>query len=203
MCSRGPWATCARLRMRPAIATLAMMLTAGVVYGQGKKAQDDTLSPLTTAVSPGFLQNQGPSPGPRLSEPTEVGLAAALEQDPSNAEISFQLSQVLWQQKARQPEALFHWARAAYFEGPGAKPRRSRGQIRAGFEKALTKYTGSMRDSAKLERLARSNAFPPRGFRLPSRSERCSGEGLPLNRLWKAATKRPAKPECALAQAAE
>ena len=60
--------------------------------------------------------------------------------------------------------ALFEYARAATYDGPGALPAATRAQLLAYFNKVYAEFHGSADGSDKVLALAKTSALPPDGF---------------------------------------
>lgn len=105
------------------------------------------------------------------NEKAEEWFKKGLGLDPSVAQISYWLGGVIVAQKKpeKQSEALFHFARAAAYDGPGALPDRK--PAMAYFEKAYTTYHGSKEGIEKILELAKSRALPPADFHIKDRNE--------------------------------
>ncbi len=104
----------------------------------------------------------------------EKDLTEELKLNPNDAEASYWLGTVILAQKnvERQSDALFYFARAAAYDGPGALDPARRKQIEAYVEKAYTTYHG--KDPAGFQELlqaAKTNAFPPAGFKIASEAD--------------------------------
>jgi Tfp pilus assembly protein PilF len=110
----------------------------------------------------------------KSNEAAEQAFKESLKINPNSGEVSYWLGTVMLAQKKpeKQSEVLFHFARAASYDGPGALNPQGRQQIDAYFVKAFNTYHGQ--DPAELEKLramAKSSAFPPEGFRLKTAAE--------------------------------
>jgi hypothetical protein len=105
----------------------------------------------------------------------EKEYAKSLEANPGQAEVSYSLGNAILAQKKpeRQPEVLFHWARAASLKGPGALPPDKQKTIDAFFVKQYTAYHGS--DDAGLKSLRElavgPKPLPPAGFEIKNKNE--------------------------------
>lgn len=104
----------------------------------------------------------------------EKEFAASLKINPNDAELSALLGTSIVAQKKpeRQAEALYHFARAASFEGPGALEASRRKSMDDYITKAYTQFHG--RDEAGLQQLkalAKTQAFPPADFKLLTEAE--------------------------------
>jgi tetratricopeptide (TPR) repeat protein len=102
------------------------------------------------------------------NETAEKEFTNVLKLSPNNAQVSYWLGTAIVQQRKpeKQPEALFHFARAASLDASqgGLNPT-ARTSINTYFVNAFNRYHGQ--DDAelnKLRELAKSQAFPPAGF---------------------------------------
>ena len=99
----------------------------------------------------------------------------SLEANPGQAEVSYSLGNAILAQKKpeRQPEVLFHWARAASLKGPGALPADKQKTIDAFFVKQYNTFHGN--DEAGLKSLRElatgAKPLPPAGFEMKNKNE--------------------------------
>ena len=97
----------------------------------------------------------------------EAELTKTLQVDATNAQASYMLaSTLLAQQKEhpdKMPEALFEYARAASYDGPGALDANTRKQVDTFLTKAYNTYHGSAQGLDQLKMLAKASATT-RGF---------------------------------------
>ena len=105
---------------------------------------------------------------------------ASLTTNPDQAPVSAQLAKVLYDEK-KIPEALFQYARAAQFAGPGALPPATRTQLLDFFNKAYKGYHGNAEGADKLLEQAKTAALPPSGFTIGSASEAANKEAAAMN----------------------
>ncbi len=105
----------------------------------------------------------------------EVELAKAIELDPKQGQVSYWLADSMLKQNRtnpeKQPAALYYFARAASYDGPGSLPASDRKNLTAYLNAAYTKYHGSDEGLAQILASAKSNAAPPAGFRIKSAAE--------------------------------
>ncbi len=104
----------------------------------------------------------------------EKELRANLAANPADAEAAYWLGTSILAQKdiARQPEALFYFARAAAYDGPGALDATRRKALLDYVTKAYETYHG--KDAEGMQELlatAKANAAPPDGFKILSDAE--------------------------------
>jgi hypothetical protein len=107
-------------------------------------------------------------------EAAEKAFAKTLEVNPEQGEVSYWLGTVIVAQKKpeRQSDALFYFARAATYTGTGALSPQGRQQVEAYLAKAYRNYHGEDEAGLKgLHELAKSNVFPPSGFKIKTRDE--------------------------------
>ncbi|MEX2263739.1 MAG: hypothetical protein WD696_17425 [Bryobacteraceae bacterium] len=107
------------------------------------------------------------------NEAAERQFVKCLEFNPNAAEVSYWLGTVIFGQKKpeRQSEVLFHFARAASFEGQGALNPQGRKQVDAFFIKAYTTFHGSQQGISEIRTLAKSQPLPPPGFKIENVNE--------------------------------
>ncbi len=92
---------------------------------------------------------------------TEVEALKTLALDPNQGQVSFWLGGALMAQREKYALALFHYARAAAFDGPGSLVASDRKNIRDFLLKAYTQYHGSAEGIEELLTLAKNNVMPP------------------------------------------
>ncbi len=107
-------------------------------------------------------------------EEAERELTQKLKILPNDAEASYWLGTVILAQRKpeRQSDALFHFARAAAYDGPGAIEPATRQKILDYITKNYTTYHGNDPEGLRhLLALAKTNAFPPADFTILSEAE--------------------------------
>ena len=97
---------------------------------------------------------------------SEAELVKTLQADPTNAQASYMLATLLLGEQKDHPEkmpfALFEYARAAVYDGPGAMDAKTRGTVDNFLStKAYPTYHGSAEGLPELKTLAKANALPP------------------------------------------
>jgi hypothetical protein len=104
------------------------------------------------------------------NEKAEVELTKSLQIQPNNAQVTYWLAGVIVAQKKveKLPLAIFHFARAAYFEGQGALTPDGRKQVIPYFEKLYINYHGDKSDIEKVIEAAKASALPPADFKIKS-----------------------------------
>jgi hypothetical protein len=102
----------------------------------------------------------------------ETELTNTMKMDPANAQAAYMLAgDLLAQQKDhpdKMPEALFEYARAATYDGPGALDAATRKQIDAFLTKAYTTFHGSAAGLDQLKAQAKAAPLPPEGMAIKS-----------------------------------
>ena len=106
----------------------------------------------------------------------EAELTKTLQMDPTKAEASYMLATVLLGEQKDHPEkmslALFQYARAANYDGPGAMDPKTRKTVDDFLTtKAYPTYHGSAEGLPELKTLAKANALPPADFKIKSTVE--------------------------------
>jgi hypothetical protein len=106
----------------------------------------------------------------------EAELTKTLQMDPTKAEASYMLATVLLGEQKDHPEkmslALFEYARAANYDGPGAMDAKTRKTVDDFLTtKAYPTYHGSAEGLPELKTLAKANALPPADFKIKSTVE--------------------------------
>ena len=128
----------------------------------------------------------------------EVELSKALELDPKQGQVTYWLADAILEQNrtnpAKQPVALYYFARAAAYDGSGSLPLSDRKNLATYLNTAYVKYHGSDEGLAQLLANAKSNPTPPVGFQMKSAAqiekERIEAEQMfdkahPERALWK------------------
>jgi len=102
----------------------------------------------------------------------EIELTKYLRMDPTQGATSLSLGGELLAQNKEHPEklapGLYHFARAAAYDGPNSLPAASRKDALDYLTKTYTAYHGSNEGLDKLLALAKNNPFPPEGFSIES-----------------------------------
>jgi hypothetical protein len=107
----------------------------------------------------------------------KTDLTALLRKDPTQAAVSYALGgailavAVAEKKPDDQPLALFHFARAAAYDGPNSLAPADRKQVLAYLSKAYVTYHGSADGQDQLLALAKTNPFPPADFKILSTVE--------------------------------
>jgi len=138
----------------------------------------------------------------------QTELTKALQLDPKQGQVSFWLAEaVLNQNKAHpelQPDALYDFARAAAYTGPGSLPPADRSKVQDYLTKVYTQYHGSADGLDKLTAAAATSALPPAGFTVKSsadiardkaEAEAAAEKANPMLALWKSIHKELESPD--------
>jgi len=104
----------------------------------------------------------------------------SLKVNPDQGPVSAQYAKALYDDK-KIPEALFQYARAAQFDGPGALPPATRTQLLDFFNKAYKGYKGNAEGADQLLAQAKTSALPPDGFTIASASDAAKKEADAMN----------------------
>ncbi len=122
-----------------------------------------------------FHQALGLEATARKNFPTaQQELTQAAELNPNNALIFYQLGNAYLSERPtpNYSKAMYAFARAAAYTGPGALPEGTRKQIDSYLTNTLyVKYHGSVQGLAELKAQAAANPFPPADFHIMSASE--------------------------------
>jgi hypothetical protein len=131
-------------------------------------------------------------------EKAQTELIKALQLDGRQAQINYWLGGVLLAQNKTHPElqsaALYHFARAASYDGPNSLPEADRKQIHAYVDRAYQQYHGSSEGLDQLLASAKSSPLPPSGFNILSETdiekqrieaEEAAARANPMLALWK------------------
>ena len=97
----------------------------------------------------------------------ESEYTASLQANPEQGSISAVLARMLLAEK-KYPEALFEFARAGQYEGPGALPPATKQQVLDYFNKEYKNYHGSDEGKQQFLDQAKTSAVPPAGLQLTS-----------------------------------
>ncbi len=130
------------------------------------------------------------------NEKAEVELTKSLQIEPNNAQVTYWLAGVIVAQKKieKLPLALFHFARASHYEGPGALSPEGRKQVIPYFEKQYSNYHGDKEGIDKVIEAAKASALPPADWKIESivdrekkneAAEEEAAKKFPDKALWK------------------
>ncbi len=96
-----------------------------------------------------------------------------LNLEPQNGQISYWLGSVILGQRdpSKQPEAFWHFARAANLSGDGAMPAAERAKVSDYLKGIYTKFHGDESGLDEIIAQAVKNPFPPSGFKVKSKEQ--------------------------------
>ena len=182
------------------------------VMDQGEKAANTLLANLDTPPA-GFTADQWKTQRPQVEElaHTTIGwvemqkknwaaaedeFQKALKLDPNSGQLAYYLGTAIASEKdiKKMPTALFYFARAATYEGPGALNPQGRQQVLDYVKRAYKGYHGSDQDFDKLVAAAKLSPAPPADFTVKSaldiaqaeeQSEEQWKQAHPEEALWK------------------
>jgi tetratricopeptide (TPR) repeat protein len=100
----------------------------------------------------------------------EQAFLKSLEVNPNSGQVSYWLGQEALAQgdPDKNELALFSYARAATYDGPGSLPPQGRQQLDEYLTKVYTKYAGTEEGLAELKQMAASQALPPADLNIES-----------------------------------
>lgn len=103
----------------------------------------------------------------------EADFTKSLQLEPNQGQVSYWLSNVILAEKNpdKYSGALYHFARAASFDGPGALNAQGRQQVQTSFQKTYATYHGSAEGADKLLADSKSAALPPADFKILSKAD--------------------------------
>jgi hypothetical protein len=128
----------------------------------------------------------------------QAELTKVLQMDPNQGQVSFWLAEAVLAQNKQHPElqpsALYDFARAAAYSGPGSLPAADRKQVQDYLTKVYGQYHGSTEGLDKLMALASAQALAPAGFSVKSKAdlerekveaEETAARANPMLALWR------------------
>jgi tetratricopeptide (TPR) repeat protein len=103
----------------------------------------------------------------------EAAFTESLKINPNQADVSSMLGTAILLQRNpdKQSAGLYHFVRAAALEGEGALPAQAQQQTKAYVTKTYTNFHGSEQGLAEIMERAKTEAFPPEGFKIESAAE--------------------------------
>lgn len=113
----------------------------------------------------GFVAMQGKS-----WDAAEAEFKKALQVNPNNSAVDYSLYITLASKKENS-SALFYYARAANYDGPGSLTAQQRQALQADLQKTYAMYHGSATDLDKVVASAKTSPNPPDGFHIDSKAE--------------------------------
>jgi hypothetical protein len=107
------------------------------------------------------------------NDAAEKSFKQSLQLNPNAGEVSYWLGTVILAQRQapRTPEGLYHIARAASYEGPGALPPAGRTQVNDYLTKSYTVWHGSPNGLDQVKAAAKTSPNPPAGFAIESKAD--------------------------------
>jgi hypothetical protein len=110
----------------------------------------------------------------------------SLQANPNDSNMAYQYG-VLLQKDKKYADALFEYARAATYDGPGSLPPDKRQQVLDYFNKFYKDYHGSADGADTILTAAKTSALAPAGFKFPpSAAELANNEAQAINDRMKA-----------------
>ena len=159
------------------------------VLDQGEKAANALLANLDKAP-PNFTEEQWKTQRPQVEalahttlgwvalqrknwQPAQAEFQKTLQLNPNDGQVDYYLGTAIASEKdaAKMPTALFYFARAATYEGPGALNPGARQQVMAYVQRAYKGYHGTDEGFNNLLAAAKSQPLPPADFRIKSATE--------------------------------
>jgi hypothetical protein len=104
----------------------------------------------------------------------------SLTNDPTQAGVSAAYAKALYEDK-KIPQALFEYARAASYDGPGALPDAAKQQALNFFKTEYQNYHGGTEGEDQILAQAKASALPPDGFTIVSANETAKQDADKLN----------------------
>lgn len=103
----------------------------------------------------------------------EQEFTKSLQENPQAGQVSYWLGTVVLAEKdpSKQAPALYDFARAASYDGPGSLNATGRQQVQQYLTKAYTDYHGSADGLQQLMAQAKTAALPPDGFKIMSTAD--------------------------------
>jgi tetratricopeptide (TPR) repeat protein len=159
------------------------------VLDQGEKAATALLANLDK-IPPNFTAEQWKNQRPQIEalghttlgwialqkknwQPAEAEFQKTLQINANDGQVDYYLGTAIASEKdpAKMPTALFYFARAATYEGPGALNPGGRQQMMAYVQRAYKGFHGSDEGFSNLLAAAKSSALPPADFRIKNVTE--------------------------------
>lgn len=141
---------------------------------QWAKLKNQTLAIGHNALAWAAIQNKN-------TAEAESEYQKSLQIDPNQGTVSALYAKLLYDDK-KFPEALFEYARAAQYAGPGpALPAASRTQLLDFFNKSYAAYHGGADGADQVLAQAKTSALPPSGFSIVSATQIANQNAAALN----------------------
>ncbi len=112
---------------------------------------------------------------------TDTEYKASLTANPENGLIAYQYAQILQSEK-KYPQALFEYARAAQYDGPGAIAADKRPTVLTYFNKLYSEYHGSAEGADQLLAQAKSSALPPDALAITSATDTANAQAATMQK---------------------
>lgn len=141
---------------------------------QWTKTKNQTLAIGHNALAWANIQNKN-------AAAAESEYQKSLEVDPDQGTVSALYAKLLYDDK-KFPEALFEYARAAQYAGPGpALSESARTQLMSFFNKSYQTYHGGSDGADQVLAQAKTHALPPSGFNIVSATQIANQNAAALN----------------------
>jgi hypothetical protein len=118
---------------------------------------------------PGYIAWQSQKDLPKA----EAEFTKSLQTEPNQGQVSLWLATIVLSEK--KPEktsfALYEYARAGTYDGPGALDAATKQKAKTDFENYYTRYHGSNEGMEAIENQAKTTALPPDGFEIVSKAK--------------------------------
>jgi tetratricopeptide (TPR) repeat protein len=103
----------------------------------------------------------------------EKNFVQSLQMEPASGEVDYWLGTVIYLQKKpeRISEAMFYFARAAAYDGPGAMTPQQRKQADDFLSKVYSQLHGDTTGLAELKAMAKTSTTPPADFKIKTAAE--------------------------------
>jgi hypothetical protein len=163
----------------------AVLKLADTIFAPDKKKPNMTDEQWTQAKNQVLAVGHNALAWSDLQSKNTAGAESEYQQsltiNPDQGAISAAYAKMLYDDK-KFPEALFEYARAAQFAGPGpALPANTRSQLMDFFNKAYKDYHGSSDGADQVLAQAKTSAVPPAGFNIVSAAQLANQEAATLN----------------------
>jgi tetratricopeptide (TPR) repeat protein len=159
------------------------------VLDQGEKAAKALLA-ILDKTPPNFTEEQWKTQKPQIEalahatlgwvsfqrknwQAAEAEFQKTLQLNPNDGQVDYSMGTAIASEKdlAKMPTALFYFARAATYEGPGALSAADRQRAQAYVQRAYKGFHGSDEGFNNLLAAAKSSALPPAEFQIRNATE--------------------------------
>jgi tetratricopeptide (TPR) repeat protein len=108
----------------------------------------------------------------------ETEFKKSLELNPKDSEIAYWLGIVILQERKpeKQSEALYYYARAASYDGPGALAPAGRDAVKKQFSDLYSKYHGGTDGMDQILQQARTTPAPPADFKILNTADKAKAQ---------------------------